>query len=62
MIVSGGPLTITVDYKIVGVNGNDITVELSAPDIPTASKIVTVRDASLIIQNSFVFGGNWTRK
>lgn len=62
MVVSGGPLTITADYKVVNVSGNDLTIEVTAPNTPKGNMVVTVSDDSLLIQNNFLFGGRWTRK
>ena len=61
MVVSSGPLTIGADYKVLNVNGTDVTVELSAPNTPKATMVVTVNENYLEIDN-FLFGGTWTRK
>lgn len=62
MVASGGPLTITADYKVLSVSGSDVTVELTAPHTPKGTLVVTVRDDALVIKDNLVFGGTWTRK
>ena len=62
MVVSGGPLTISAEYRVLNVTGTDVTVELTASNAPKGEMVVTVRDNSLVIKNNFLFGGTWIRK
>lgn len=62
IVVSGGPLTIKADYKVVSVSGGDVTVELTAQGTTKGNMVITVRDDSLLIKDSFLFGGTWRRK
>jgi hypothetical protein len=62
MVVSGGPLVITASYKVVGVTNDTVTVELSAPGTPKGNMVVQVLADSLVIQDSFIFGGKWKRQ
>ena len=62
MTLSSGPITIAVTYRIVKVNGSNVTVEVSAPDMPKGQFDVSVGNDSLDIKNSMAFYGHWVRK
>jgi prepilin-type processing-associated H-X9-DG protein len=62
LAVSGGPMTITMDYKVVKTDGNKLTLEIAPPTGPKREMIATVADDSLVIENNFMFGGHWTRE
>jgi hypothetical protein len=53
---------ITASYKVVGVTNDTVTVELSAPGTPKGNMVVQVLADSLVIQDSFIFGGKWKRQ
>ena len=61
MIAAGGPMRMEVNYKVVKVNGNIVTVEGSAPQVPTGTFDITVNNGWLRIRDSFIFGGDWIR-
>lgn len=61
IVASGGPITISADYKVVKVDGNKVTVEVSAPNTSKDSIVIAVADTFVIIEGGAI-GGRWTRK
>jgi hypothetical protein len=65
MVVTGDPLTITVEYKVLSVTGANVAIELTVPNPPEGNIVgnaaVTVGDNSIVFEGHGLLGGTWTR-
>ena len=58
----GGPMIMTANFKVTGVNDNTLTVEFTAPNTPPGTSTIDVTPTGLDIHDNFIFGGRWKRK
>ena len=57
-----GPITITANYAVKSNDGNQMLLEITAPDSPPGTALLIPEGNILHIRNSFVFAGDWQKK
>lgn len=62
MSVSGGPMTIKANYRVISVEGKKVTVELSAPGTQVGTNEFIINSKGLHNPTSAMFGGDWVRQ
>jgi prepilin-type processing-associated H-X9-DG protein len=60
--LSTGPVTLSYNYKPVQIDGDKISLELTAPDTPAATTIVTIEKDGVSFSESSEFNGKWVKK